>query len=346
MKQSFKTGYVYDHDFLKHTQPGHPESDKRLEYIISELEKTGIINSLHKVEARDATLDELKLGHNEDYIHKLKQKCEEGVDFWDMDTYLTPFSYYAACKAAGSLIDLTEKVVKGDFSNGFALVRPPGHHALTFRAMGFCLFNNVALAAKNIIKNTNVERIAIVDFDVHHGNGTQAICEEDKDILYISSHQFPYYPGTGNYTETGRGEGEGATINLPLPQDTGDKGFNQIYSEVVIPVLKRFDPQLILVSAGYDTHWADPLAGLGLSLEGFHSITKMLVTAAKELCNGKIVFTLEGGYDLHVQQKGVANAFRVLLNKDEFDDPVGKSPYSEPDISEYLKLFKDHFKIS
>ena len=340
-----RTGYVYDPIFLKHTQTGHPESDKRLEAIMAELNTSGLINLLHEIPCREATFEELSLVHTNEYINSVKEKCESGGGHLDADTYTTADSFEAAKMAAGGMIDLSMDVINGKLSNGFALVRPPGHHALRFRAMGFCIFSNVALAAKFVIKNSEIERIAIVDFDVHHGNGTQAILEDNGDILYVSTHQFPYYPGTGNYTETGRGKGEGATANFPLSQGVGDTGFKSIYNNVLIPVLNKFNPQLILVSAGYDAHWKDPLAGLSLSLEGYHWISKSLINIADEICEGRIVFALEGGYNLDVLKNGVANTFRALLHQEDFVDPIGKSPYHEPDIQDYLEKIKEFYGI-
>lgn len=346
MNDISRTGYIYDPIFLKHTQTGHPESKKRLKAIMDELNTSGLISSLFEVPCREATFEELSLVHADEYINSVQEKCESGGGNLDADTYATTDSFEAAKKAAGGMIDLTMEVVNGKLNNGFALVRPPGHHALRFRAMGFCIFSNVALAAKIAIQNSEIERVAIVDIDVHHGNGTQAILEEEDNILYISTHQFPYYPGTGNYTETGRGKGEGATVNFPLSQGVGDNGFKIIYDEVLIPVLKRYNPQLILVSAGYDAHWNDPLAGLCLSLEGYHCISKSLINLADEICEGKIVFALEGGYNLDVLKNGVANSFRALLHQDDFVDQIGKSPHHEPDLSEFVKSTKEFHGIA
>ena len=343
MKNAIKTGYVYDPIFLKHTQYGHPESDKRLEAIMDELNTSGLINSLYEIPCREANFKELSLIHTEDYINKVKDTCQSGGGNLDPDTYTTSDSFEAASKAVGGLIELTNQVTSGNLNNGFALVRPPGHHALRFRAMGFCIFSNVALVSKYVIQNSDIERIAIVDFDVHHGNGTQAILEDDGDILYVSTHQFPYYPGTGNYTETGRGNGERATVNFPLTQGVGDNGFKSIYDNVLIPVLKKFKPQLILVSAGYDAHWKDPLAGLSLSLEGYHWISKALIDIADEICDGRIIFALEGGYDLDVLKNGVANTIRALLHQEDFIDPIGKSPHEEPNIKAYIDQIKKIF---
>jgi acetoin utilization deacetylase AcuC-like enzyme len=243
------------------------------------------------------------------------------------------------------LIDLTLAVIDGQLKNGFALIRPPGHHALPDRAMGFCIFNNVAIAAKAAQLQRDLERVAIVDFDVHHGNGTQAIFEKDPSILYTSSHQYPHYPGTGSLKEIGHGKGKGTIINFPLPAGVGDEGFPAIYNEILIPAMRRFKPQIIIVSAGYDCHWSDPLAGLGLSLTGMAWISQTLVNLAEELCTGKIVFALEGGYNLDVLRIGVANSIKALLGRDDFTDPWGKSPRREPDLTEYLVEIKKIHKL-
>jgi len=334
------TGYVYDPIFLKHTQPWHPESAQRLEAILAELKSTGLLDLLQQVPSRAATPEELAYVHPASYIDLVKEISQSGGGHLDPDTYTTSYTYDAATVAAGSLIDLTLAAIDSQVKNGFAFVRPPGHHAMPNRAMGFCIFNNVAIAARAARQQRDIERVAIVDFDVHHGNGTQTIFEEDPGVLYSSTHQYPHYPGTGRLQETGRGKGEGTIVNFPLPAGVGDEGFQAIYTEVLIPVIQRFKPQLIIVSAGYDCHWSDPLAGLGLSLAGMAWISKTLVNLAEELCAGKIVFALEGGYNLDVLSEGVANSVKALLGRDDFTDSPGKSPRREPDLTEYLAEVK------
>ncbi len=245
--------------------------------------------------------------------------------------------------AVGSSIDLTKAVIKGELKNGFALLRPPGHHAISTKSMGFCLFGNIAIAAKVAITETGISKVAIVDFDVHHGNGTQALVGDDPNILFISSHQYPFYPGTGSINEIGQGDAEGTIINIPLQQGVGDEGFKTIYENLIIPSLRRFKPDLILVSAGYDAHWDDPLANLSLSLEGYDWISRKLISAADEICSGKIVFFLEGGYNLEVLSYGVANTIRGLLGIDFFEDPIGKSNRPETDVNRVIEeLIKIH----
>jgi len=238
-------------------------------------------------------------------------------------------------------------VVEGRVQNGFALVRPPGHHALPDRGMGFCLFNNVALAARHAQTLPDIRRVFIADIDVHHGNGTQAVFEADPTVFYFSTHEYPYYPGTGHWKETGVGEGKGSVLNVPLPAGVGDQGYLRVYEELVWPLARRFRPDLILVSAGYDSHWQDPLAMMQLSLGGYARIARELVAMAGELCAGRIVFTLEGGYHLDVLAHGVLNAFYALLGEETVSDPLGPPfPASEPDIGPLLARLKEEHRVN
>lgn len=329
------TAIIYDSIFLKHDYPGHPENAKRLKSIYDELESKNLFNEIDLLDLRDASEKELLLCHSKDYIDKLKKFCENGGGFLDPDTYANDFSYQAAIRAVGGLLELTKKIINREYKNGFALLRPPGHHALKNRSMGFCLFGNVAIAAKYSLKFNDIKRVAIVDFDVHHGNGTQAMVGDDPSILYISTHQYPFYPGTGSINEIGERKAKGTILNIPLSAGTGDKSFKRLYQEIIIPVIERFEPDLILVSAGFDAHWKDPLANLGLSLTGYNFIINELINCANLVCNGKIIFALEGGYNLDVLRKGVANTINTLLGKNDFDDPFGKESNSEPSV-DYL----------
>ncbi|MBT3208980.1 MAG: histone deacetylase [Bacteroidetes bacterium] len=338
-----RTAYVYDPYFLKHTQEGHPEFSGRLVAIMEKLEDSGILKTLIKIPAKKCTIDQLLLVHPQSHIDNVKYVSESKIPYLDTDTYTNEFSYNAALLAAGSLIELTNAVVQQKVKNGFAIIRPPGHHAVKKQSMGFCIFSNVAIAAKVAQNQFNIKKIAIIDFDVHHGNGTQDIVNEDPDILFISTHQYPLYPGTGRIEETGKGEGKGSTMNIAVPAGTGDEGFGKIYDQIIIPSLHKFQPELILVSAGYDAHWSDPLAGLTLSLEGFAEISKKLINVAEELCKGKIVFSLEGGYNLDALSNGVMNSIKLLSRRDDIYDPIGKSNNVEPDITELIKeIIKIH----
>ena len=338
-----RTGLVYDPIFLKNDQPGHPENSVRLVSVMKRLEENKLLQKVKQLESRVAETNEIAICHTQEYVQYVKEFCEKGGGYLDPDTYSNKYSFTAASSAVGSSIDLTKAVIKGELKNGFALLRPPGHHAISTKSMGFCLFGNIAIAAKVAITETGISKVAIVDFDVHHGNGTQALVGDVSNILFISSHQYPLYPGTGSINEIGQGDAEGTIINIPLQQGVGDEGFKTIYENLIIPSLRRFEPDLILVSAGYDAHWDDPLANLSLSLEGYDWISRKLISAADEICSGKIVFFLEGGYNLEVLSYGVANTIRGLLGIDFFEDPIGKSNRPETVVNRVIEeLIKIH----
>jgi len=334
---------VYNDLFLKHDEHSHPEHAGRLIAIVDEIKKENLWNELIHINTRPASIDELCLCHSEEYVKRLKLFCENGGGYLDPDTYANKFSFDAASLAVGGLLELTQAVIDGKVKNGFALVRPPGHHALRNNAMGFCLFGNVSIAAKWALQQNGIHKAAVVDFDVHHGNGTQAMVEDDPDILFISTHQYPCYPGTGNIHETGKNNAEGTIINIPLQPSVGDSGFKLIYDEIVILSLSEYKPDIIFVSAGYDAHREDPLANLELSTEGFKWISDKLVNAASELCNSKIVFTLEGGYNLKALSEGVSNSIKSLMGYSAISKYFGQSQNNEPDISKIiLELRKIH----
>lgn len=206
--------------------------------------------------------------------------------------------------------------------------------------MGFCLFGNVAIAARAAMADKGLDRVAIIDFDVHHGNGTQAILDDDPSVMFISSHQYPFYPGTGSINDIGTGKARGTKLNLPLMAKTDDEGFRRLYDEIVFPMLRRFQPELILVSVGFDAHWKDPLANIDLSLAGYNWLTENLIALADELCQGRIVFTLEGGYDVEVLAPGVGNVFRALMRDDNYDDELGQSFWAGIDVSGLIYQLK------
>ena len=331
-----KTGIIYDTIFIKHDQPGHPENANRLKSIITGLNEKKLFEKLLIVETRSAEFDEISICHSKDYIKYVEEFCSEGGGYLDPDTYSNQYSYVSAIKAIGGSIDLTNSVIGGKLKNGFALLRPPGHHALSNKSIGFCLFGNIAIAAKFALTHPRINKVAIVDFDVHHGNGTQALVGDDPNILFISTHQYPFYPGTGSLREIGFGEAEGTVINIPLHAGVGDEGFKLVYEKIIIPSLEKFNPDIILVSAGYDAHWDDHLANLNLSLKGFDWISRKLIDTAEKICSGKIVFFLEGGYNLQVLSNGVANSISALLGIDFLEDPIGVSGYSEPQVENLI----------
>jgi len=333
-------GYVYDPLYLEHDWPGHPENAGRLRAIMQRLEREGLLERLVHIPARPATPEQMARVHSPSYLTMLQHIAEEGGGHLDLDTYVVSASWEAARRAAGGLTALVEATLEGRAAGGFALVRPPGHHARPHRGMGFCLINNVAIAACAAREEGGVDRVLIVDFDVHHGNGTQEAFEGERSVCYFSTHLFPFYPGTGHWRERGRGPGEGTVVNVPLPAHTGDEGYGRILSDILIPLARRYRPQLILASAGYDGHWRDPLALMGLSIAGFARITRTLKALAEELCAGRLVFVLEGGYDVQVLAQGVLTAFALLLDEEPPPDPIGPSPYPEPDIEGLLRRIR------
>jgi acetoin utilization deacetylase AcuC-like enzyme len=332
------SGYVYDPIYLEHDLRGHPENQQRLKTILRVLEESGMLSRLVSIPAIPVSLERLERVHSPQYVEQVQRLAQRGGGHLDMDTYVRSSSYEAALMAAGGLVEATRAVLDGEVDNAFGLVRPPGHHALRNRGMGFCLFNNVAVAARYALAERGLERVLIVDFDVHHGNGTQDEFEADPAVLYVSTHQYPHYPGTGYFSETGRGAGMGSIVNVPLSGGVGDSGFARIFHEVVGPAAWRFQPQLILVSAGYDAHWDDPLASLQLSIGGYTAIAQLLKDLAQELCGGRLVFTLEGGYHLQALAYSILNTFAVLLGDPEWKlvDPLGPSPGRERPVDEIV----------
>jgi acetoin utilization deacetylase AcuC-like enzyme len=336
------TGYVYDPVFLEHDLRGHPESKARLVAILDVLDRFQMRQRLVPIPPVPISQPRLERVHDLRYIEQVQRVADRGGGHLDMDTYVSPGSYEAARMAAGGLVEATRAVLDGEVRNAYALVRPPGHHALRQRGMGFCLFNNVAIAARYALAERGLSRVAIVDFDVHHGNGTQDEFEADPAVLYISSHQYPYYPGTGSWDEMGQVAGVRHLVNVPLAGGVGDAGFARIMYEIVAPAARRFAPQLILVSAGYDAHWDDPLASMRLSVSGYTSIARTLRQLADELCEGRLVFTLEGGYHLQALAYSVLNSFGVLLGDPDsaMIDPLGPSPYQEREIEAVVSQVK------
>ena len=306
-------GLVRDVRFLEHVPPGyHPENPQRLEAIHQVLDAEP--GSLHctTIPVREATEEEILRVHTAAY-HRLVESTRgsRGCRL-DPDTYVCSDSYLTAKLAAGGLLALVDAVCSGRVDNGFALVRPPGHHAEGDRGMGFCLYNNVAIAARHAQATGLAERILIVDWDLHHGNGTQHTFEGEEDVLYFSAHQYPFYPGTGRAEEVGIGNAKGRTVNVPLPGGQGDQDYLRIFREVLEPVAQGFRPDLILVSTGFDIHHRDPLGSMRVTENGFAHFTRFLLTLADTTCRGRIVHTLEGGYDLEGQARGVRAVLETL----------------------------------
>ncbi len=334
-------GYVYDPLYLEHGVPGHPETPARLQVIMAHLEESGLLARLTPIEPRDATAADLEAVHSYELIAKVRGTAEEGGGWLDPDTYVVPRSYDAALRAAGGVLAATDAVLDGSVASAFCLVRPPGHHATPNRAMGFCLFNNVALAAAHALQRGGLERVAVVDFDVHHGNGTQDAFYADPRVLYFSTHQHPFYPGSGYWAETGEGPGKGTTVNVPLPRGCGYDEYLRVYREVCVPVVRRFRPHLLLVSAGFDAHFADPLAQMLLSTRGYYDIASLLQELADELCEGRAVYALEGGYDHTALAWSVRACLDALLGDPLAEDPLGAGPQVPgPDIEVVLSAVR------
>ncbi len=324
-----KVGLLYDPLYLWHDTGAHPENALRLTAIMHVLTEAGLTSHLEPLSARDATVDEVGTVHDGAYIASVREMAEAGGAWADPDTYIAPRSYDAALRAAGGAISATDSVLDGEVESAFCLVRPPGHHAMPDHAMGFCLFNNIAIAARHALRERGLERIAIVDFDIHHGNGTQAAFYEDAAVLYFSTHQYPYYPGTGHLEETGDGAGRGYNVNVPLPAGCGDEEYHRVFNEALEPLLNRYGPQLILVSAGYDGHFDDPLASMTISVSGYGEMMSFLKRKATELCEGRLVCVLEGGYHLLAEAWSVRTCLEVLLGESPVEDPFGKAPARE-----------------
>ena len=288
---------IHTDRFAEHqTPPGHPERPERAE-VMDAVAARWRERGVEIVAPRAATSEQLARVHDPDYIRRISGTALKSQQL-DPDTYTSPESYEIALLAAGAAIDGVERVMAESHRAAVAMVRPPGHHAERERAMGFCLFNNVAVAAAHA-RAQGAAKVAIVDYDVHHGNGTQHIFETDPHVLYISTHQFPYYPGTGAADEVGRGAGRGFTVNVPLEVGAVDEDYQLAFATVVLPVLRQFEPDLILVSAGFDAHERDPLGGMRLSTAAFAAMTLELAAVADDCCRGRIVSVTEGGYDLH-----------------------------------------------
>ncbi|MEP7359007.1 MAG: histone deacetylase [Anaerolineales bacterium] len=330
-------------EYLKHDFPDHPENAGRLRAIEAALDSPalGLREFLVPLAPRRATEAQIGAVHTADYIDALRKVMAEAPAYVDSaPTYVVPESYEVACLAAGGAIRAVDAVLDGEADTAFALIRPPGHHAPPDQPMGFCLFNNVAIAARHALTRPGIERVLIVDFDVHHGNGTQDIFYLDPSVLFVSTHQSPLYPYTGAAEETGEGAGQGFTINLPLPGLAGDRAFDQLAAEIIEPAADRFKPNLVLVSAGFDAHWLDPLAGLQVTLSGYERLTRGLMAIAARHCGGRLVLCLEGGYHLPALSGGVTTVVRTLMGETNLPDALGPAPRPEPDIQALLTRFK------
>jgi acetoin utilization deacetylase AcuC-like enzyme len=336
------TVIAHDPIHKRHTREGHPENYRRVEESWSLLQVDGILPKLRHLPSTPAPVDAILRVHNRAYLERLEASTHQEKSNLDADTYLTESSYQAALLGAGGLLNIVDAVMQGQAKNGFSLARPPGHHALPHWGMGFCLLANVSIAARWAQDNYDVGRVLIVDFDVHHGNGTQDVFYRDPSVLFFSTHQFPFYPGTGAAYETGEGRAEGATINVPLPSGVGDQGYLTVFQRLLYPAARLFRPELILVSAGYDAHWLDPLANMRLSVTGYTNLLQSLMALADELCDGRLVVALEGGYHIGALSHSVLSAIRLLSHSHQGpSDPFGMAPGGERDISPLLEKLRN-----
>ncbi len=337
-----KVGFVYDPIYLKHDAGQHIENANRLRAIIRFVERAGPWQQLVPVTPDAATVEDISLVHDRQYISYIGEFSEKGGGQITPDTVMSADSYEVARYAAGGVIKATETVMAGELDSVFALVRPPGHHATAGHAMGFCLFNNVAIAAKYALNRYGLERIAIIDFDVHHGNGTQEAFYNEPKVLYLSTHQSNYYPGTGSMDETGGGIARGTTVNVPLPAGCGDDEYQKVFEQIVVPIVRRFNPQLIMVSSGYDAHWTDELSMMQVTITGFARITRIIKEIADEMCGRRLVLSLEGGYNLTALSSSVRATFDVLVGNTGIEDKLGQSPFEfkAPDITSLIEKIK------
>ncbi len=335
------TIYTTHPRYTEHDAPGHPEHAERIRAVWQHLDENGLSQRMNALIAQPISDELILTVHTAEYLKVLHRVSDQSqLLHLDADTYAGHDALTIAKLSAGGAVDAVEAVLNGSVANGLAAIRPPGHHAMPGHGMGFCLLGNVAIAARSAQQH-GIERVLIVDYDVHHGNGTEAMFYTDPSVLFISTHQYPLYPGTGAVTDTGAKDGEGCTINIPLPPGSGDANYRRVFDEIVWKAAERFAPELILVSAGFDAHWRDPLAGMQLTLDGYAHLTRELLRMADQFCAGKIVFVMEGGYDLDALSGGVGNIARLLLG-DEAVDSLGKPahPRPEPDITSLIGMIK------
>ena len=310
-----RTGFVYHPQYLEHDMgAGHPESPERLRAIVARLQESGVFDRLVHIQPLPAADEWITYIHAASYLETLKRRAPtHGRVSLDPDTSMSPGSLSAAYLAAGGLLTAADAIVSGSIDHAFCAVRPPGHHAEHDRAMGFCLFNNVAIAARYLQRKHGIARVLIVDWDVHHGNGTQHAFYDDPSVLFFSTHQYPHYPGTGRPSEEGEGAGKGTTINVPMTAGEGDEVYCRLFEKVLIPAADNFKPDFVVLSAGFDAHRNDPLASMGLTEDGYAELTRLVVQIAQRHCNGRVLSSLEGGYHLASLSASVERHLMALL---------------------------------
>ena len=314
MHSMSKVGLVYSDRFLEH-RPSyhHPENPARLEAIVRRLKESGLWNQTIHLDFEEATEEVIALVHGKGHIESVRNACKAGGGVLDYgDTYACEKSFDVAKLAVGGVIRAIDAVCEGAIQSAFCLVRPPGHHAMPNRAMGFCIFNNVAIGAKYLIEKKGLQKVGIVDFDVHHGNGTQAIFYDNPSVLYVSIHQYPHYPGTGSKEEKGIGAGTGFTFNFPMEPNSSEDEWLRVFREGILPCVEAFKPEFLLVSAGFDAHALDPLSEQNMTKKGYHEVAKLLKSVCQKACLGP-VFVLEGGYNLDALAESVEATIFALM---------------------------------
>lgn len=313
-----KTAILKNDLFLEHIPDfNHVESPDRLRVIYEQLEQPPLSELFIYPDFAQASVETIELNHTKDHLMRVAGTAGQPFNSLDPDTQTSAKSFDAACLAAGAITNGMEMIVNGEADNGFALVRPPGHHAEANKAMGFCLFNNVAIGARYGLEHLGMDRVAIFDWDLHHGNGTQHSFYNSNQILYLSTHAYPYYPGSGGLAEVGAGAGEGFTVNVPLSGGQDDRAFAQIVKEIIVPVTREFNPDFIIISAGFDTYFGDPLGTMAVTEQGYACMARQLIDLAGEVCHGRLLVALEGGYNLRGLRDGVLAVLAELSG-----DPV------------------------
>ena len=310
-----RTGFLYGDVYLEHkTGAGHPERPERLTAIVEHLKKKGLLEQLAAIEPTPAPIEWITAIHSEAYVERVRKACEDAPRHMDsVDTPISAESYKVALNAVGGVLATLDAVMAGRIRNAFCAIRPPGHHALKERAMGFCLFNNVAIAARYLQKKHKLARILIVDWDVHHGNGTQAAFDDDPTVFYFSVHQHPFYPGTGAADETGKGEAKGTKLNVPLPAGSGDADYKKAFEEKLRPAALAFKPDFILVSCGFDAHEGDLLGRMKVTTPCYAELARIVKGIAEKCCDGRLALLLEGGYNLDNLASASEAVIRVLM---------------------------------
>jgi acetoin utilization deacetylase AcuC-like enzyme len=312
-----KTGFVYDNKYLDHvTFDGHPESHYRLEAIVEGMKENGLFDKLIHIKAKPAKQQWIEAVHNIRYIMRFEEACIMGMpEFEHPDNSICRETYDIALLAVGGVLQAIDAMMEGDIDNAFCAIRPPGHHAETDRALGFCYFNNIAIGARYLQRHWGIKKIGIIDFDVHHGNGTQQIFENDNSVFYYSIHEHPSFafPGTGREFETGKTEGEGYTLNTPILPGRGDMDYRKKLTTDMVPAFKKFEPEVMLLSAGFDAHSSDLMSGVNLSAEGYKFISETILNLANKYTDGRVISVLEGGYNLDVLPRLVIDHIKMLI---------------------------------